>query len=527
MVGFKSPVLRRGAKRKHQHFAMIMEKTLSNFKPWENENLFCSDLPFKPQPGIGKVLVTGASGYIGGRLVPELLARGHHVRVMVRAESPEYKERWPDAEIVVADALKIGSLKEALEGINTAYYLIHSLLLGPGEFETADIQAAINFRKAAEENLIKRIVYLGGLGDVRSSLSDHLRSRMEVAEALNHGRVPVTILRAAIIIGSGSASYEIIQHLVRRTPIILIPHWARSKCQPIAIRDVIKYLVGVLEKPETAGKNFDIGGKDILTYHMMLKILGEVLHKKRFFMPSPYSNIGFYAYITSLLTPVPDPIVHCLLEGLKNDVVCQHEEIKRFVPFEPLSYKEAIVRAMSREEQDKVYTRWSDSYPPAHELALKLRELKETPEYRATYSLFTEKNESSLFQSICEIGGRQGWFHNNWMWRLRGALDRILLGVGSSRGRRSFSNLKINDVIDFWRVEDLKHNTRLLLRSEMKAPGKAWLEFSIRKENNRRRLSVIAYYHTTRFVGKLYWYLFLPLHNFIFNDLIRQIEKRS
>jgi hypothetical protein len=224
---------------------------------------------------------------------------------------------------------------------------------------------------------------------------------------------------------------------------------------------------------------------------------------------------------------VPDPIVYCLLEGLKNDVVCQHEEIKKYLPFETLSYKEAIVRAMSREEQDKVHTRWSDSYPPAHELALKLHELKEAPKYMAAYSLITEKDESSLFSSICRIGGREGWFDSNWMWRVRGGLDRILLGVGSSRGRRSHSSLKVNDVIDFWRVEDLNRNKRLLLRAEMKMPGKSWLEFSIKKEDTGKKLSVIAYYHTTSLAGKMYWYFFLPFHNFIFNDLIKQIEKRS
>jgi len=499
----------------------------SSTKSWKDENLFCYDLPSNPKPWIGKVLVTGASGYIGGRLVPELLARGYQVRVMVRAESPEYEQRWPDAEIVVADVLNKDSLTRALKDINTAYYLIHSLLLGPKEFASADIQAAINFRKAAQENMVKRIVYLGGLGDVRSRLSDHLRSRMEIAEELQKGKVPVTILRAAIIIGSGSASYEIIQHLVRRLPVIFVPHWARSKCQPIAIRDVIKYLVGVLEVPETSGNYFDIGGRDVLTYQMMLKILGDVLHKKRFFVPLPYSNIWFYAYVASLLTPVPDPIVHCLLEGLKNDVVCENEEIKKHLPFEPLSYKEAIVRAMSREEQDRVYTRWSDSYPPAHELALKLHELKKVPHYTATYALTTKKDASSLFNSICKVGGRQGWFHNNWLWRLRGGIDRILLGVGSSRGRRSLYSLKINDVIDYWRVENLTRDKRLLLRAEMKLPGKAWLEFNIENEGDNRKLSVVAYYHTTSFAGRMYWYLFLPFHNFLFNNLIKQIEKRS
>ena len=491
------------------------------------KDLLCRDLPTKPQPQLGKILLTGATGYIGGRLAPELLARGYQVRVMVRAASPEQRERWPDAEIVVADALDIDRLKRALEGIHTAYYLIHSLYLGPREFAAADLQAAVNFRNAAEENQVKRIIYLGGLGDIRSHLSDHLRSRMEVAEELSRGKVPVTFLRAAIIVGSGSASYEIIQHLIRRLPILLIPHWARTRCQPIALLDVIKYLVGVLEMPDTAGKYFDIGGKDILTYQKMLAILAAVLNKKRFFIPVPYSNIRFYAYFASLFTPVPNPITQCLMEGLMNEVICQNDAIKNYLPFEPITYREAIVRAMSREDQDRVSTRWSDAYPPAHVLALKLHELKGAPQYTVSYSLVTEKDESSLFNSICKVGGKEGWFHNNWLWRLRGIVDRMLFGVGLSRGRRSYSIIRINDVIDFWRVEDLIKNRRLLLRSEMRLPGKAWLELIIQPEEARKRLSVVAHYYTTSLAGRLYWYLFLPLHDFIFSNLIKQIETRS
>lgn len=494
----------------------------------DNRDLFCHDLPSRPQSGIGKVLVTGASGYIGGRLVPELLARGYKVRVMVRGRFPEYKALWPDVEIAVADALEIHDLEKALEGIDTAYYLLHSLHLGPKEFESADIKAAINFRKASQTQQIKRIIYLGGLGDIRSPLSSHLRNRIEVAEELKRGKVPVTILRAAVIIGSGSASYEIIQHLVRRLPIILIPHWAKNRCQPIAIRDVIKYLVGVLEIGQTTGKNFDIGGKDILTYEKMLKILSALLRKKRIFIPFFFFNIRFYAYFASLLTPVPDLITQCLMEGLKNEVVCQSDTIKGLLPFEPLSYREAIVRAMSREEQDRVYTRWSDAYPPAHELALKLHELKDGPAYTAHYSLITKRRTPSIFNSICRIGGRKGWFHNNWMWRLRGMLDRILLGVGTSRGRKSYSSLKINDVIDFWRIEDLKEDKRLLLRAEMKIPGRAWLEFNIKEGGNKKRiLSVIAYYDTHSLFGKIYWSICLPFHHVIFKKLIEDIEKRA
>lgn len=493
----------------------------------EDKELFCYNLPSKPDPRTGKVLVTGASGYIGGRLVPELMARGYCVRIMARDISPEYEKLWPDAEVAAADALDINSLRTALDDIDTAYYLIHSLLLGPREFESADLQAAVNFRKAAEEKKLKRIIYLGGLGDVRTRLSSHLHSRMKVAEELKRGPVPVTILRAAIIIGSGSASYEILQHLVRRLRVVLVPHWARNKCQPIAVRDVIKYLVGVLEIPGTSGKYFDIGGKDILTYETMMKILAELIHKKVFFIPFPFSNIGFYAYFASLLTPVPDPITRCLMEGLKNEVVCSDNSIRELVPFEPLSYREAIVRAMSREEQDQVYTRWSDAYPPAHELALKLHEIKDSIRYTASFSILSEKNDPALFKSICMIGGHTGWFNTNWMWRLRGGIDRIFFGVGSSRGRKSYSVLRINDVIDFWRVEDIQRNKRLLLRAEMKLPGKAWLEFTIEQKDSKRKLAVTAYYWTRTLFGHIYWYIFLPFHSFIFHDLIRQIEKRS
>lgn len=215
------------------------------------------------------------------------------------------------------------------------------------------------------------------------------------------------------------------------------------------------------------------------------------------------------------------------MEGLKNDVICWDTSIRYYVPFTPLTYREAVIRAMTREEQDNIHTRWSGAYPPAHELALKLREIKESIKYTTSFSISTEKQASSLFHSICKIGGKEGWFSNNWMWRLRGWLDKILLGVGTSRGRRSQTTLKVNDVIDFWRIEDLQPNRRLLLRAEMKLPGRAWLEFDVGEEGLKRKLRVIAYYQTYSLFGKIYWYIFLPLHNFIFHDLIKQIEKRS
>jgi uncharacterized protein YbjT (DUF2867 family) len=480
-----------------------------------------------PRPEFGTVLVTGASGYIGGRIIDDILARGYRVRILIRGNAAHYQALWPQAEIVLADALNYETLLKALKDIHTAFYLIHSLLLGQQQFYEADIRAAQNFRKASEENNVKRIIYLGGLGDKAASLSEHLRSRIRVAEELQRGPVPVTILRAATIMGSGSASYEIIKHLIKKVPVISVPRWANTRCQPIAVRDVIKYLVGCLETTATAGKSFDIGGKDILTYREMLEVFAVITGNKRLFFKGPSLPLGFYAYIASLVTPVPAPIIQSLMEGLKNEVVCKNDDIKKYVPFETLSYMEAVKKALWREELDRVYTRWSDAYPKDHSLAMKLSELGRIPYYTTTYSILTDMSAERLYASICRIGGKEGWFQNNWLWRLRGMIDRLMKGVGSSRGRRSEMNLKINDVIDFWRVEDMLENRRLLLRAEMKLPGRGWLEFKILPEQGKNNFSITAYYDTDSLFGMLYWYMFLPLHNFIFNDLIKQIEKRS
>ena len=445
---------------------------------------------------------------------------------MVRSTSPVYKERWPGAEVVVADALEYDSLKTAMEGIHTAYYLMHSLLFGKKNLEKTEFNAAFNFREIAKENDVKRIIYLGALGDINSALSAHLRSRMEVAQELKRGTVPVTILRAAIIIGSGSASYEVIKHLAMKFPVLFIPYWANTECQPIGIRDVIKYLVGVLEEPDTADKTFDIGGDDVLTYKEMLKIVAEEMGKRLIFLPSPVSWIAPYAYIANMFTSVPAPIIWCLLEGIKNRVVCKNEEIKTILPFQVLSYREAVKRALIRDKKDNIHTRWSDAYPPEYDLTPRLHELETPPAYSVSYTIFTKKDPQSLFQSICRIGGKKGWFHNNWLWRLRGILDRILMGVGTARGRRSLSTLRVNDVIDFWRVEDIKDGNRILLRAEMKLPGRAWLEFKIANGDRINRLKIKAFYQPDGILGVIYWYITLPLHNFIFEGLIRQIEKR-
>jgi uncharacterized protein YbjT (DUF2867 family) len=311
----------------------------------EHFEQFCFDLSTHPIPGY-KILVTGATGYIGGELVPELIARGYSVRVMVRGNVADYAERWPEADIVSADALDFTALKKAMEGIHCAYYLIHSLHLGKKKFKEVDRQAAINFQRVAEENQLERIIYLGGLGNPEATLSDHLRSRLLVAEELQKGKTPVTFLRAAVIVGSGSTSYKIIKNLIRNCPVFLFPSKGNSRCQPIAVRDVIKYLVGCLENPDTSGKSFDIGGSDILTYKQMLKAQAKLIKKKRFFFPSNFFTVNFYSHIANFFTPVRFDVIKCLMESCVNDVVCQNNEIQTYLPFQPLTYQEAIEKAL-------------------------------------------------------------------------------------------------------------------------------------------------------------------------------------
>ncbi len=495
--------------------------------PVDPAGLFCHDLPTAPCPGIGTVLVTGASGYVGGRLVPELLARGYDVRAMVRGDRVPSAGRWPGAHVVVADALDDEQIEAALDGVSVAYYLLHSLAAGPNRFESADIRAARGFREAAARRGVGRIVYLGGLGDRNITHSRHLRSRVAVGEELGRGAVPLTALRAAIIIGSGSASFEIFHHLVRNLPVIPIPHWGHHLCQPISIRDVVKYLVGVIEQPETAAGSFDIGGREVLTYREMLERFADLLGLRRLFLRVPFSQVSLSAYVASLVTPVPAPIIDCLIEGLSDDVVCGEERIRELLPFETLSYAEAVRRAVSREETLAVDTRWSDAYPTGHELVPRLPELRDKVQYTVTHSLVTSREASRLFASICRIGGREGWFHGNWMWRLRGMVDRLLRGVGTARGRKSCSTLMVGDVIDFWRIEDLQEDRRLLLRAEMKLPGHAWLELTIEEGEEGNRLSVRPYYYATGAAAHAYWYAFLPFHHFIFQDLVEQIEARA
>ena len=322
-------------------------------------DLYCHDLPSRPLKN-HKVLVTGATGYIGGELIPELVARGYDVKVMVRSMKPEYKERWPSVEICVADGLDYEQLDNALEGVQSAYYLIHSFY-SKDSFQKKDLRLARNFQKAADVQNLQKIIYLGGLGDKEKVLSDHLRSRIIVAESLRDGKTPVTFLRAAIIIGSGSSSYQIIKNLVSYCPIFILPSWAKSKCQPIAIVDTIKYLVGCLEKKETIGNTYDIGGLDIVTYSEILKLQAQTKGKKRLFIKSPFSSTRLYTNIASIFTTTPKELIRVLFESCKNDVICSDSSIHKLIPIQKIGYVEAIVQAITRESQHSIFKSKRDS----------------------------------------------------------------------------------------------------------------------------------------------------------------------
>ncbi|MFH0985537.1 MAG: SDR family oxidoreductase [Candidatus Omnitrophota bacterium] len=478
------------------------------------------------------ILVTGGTGYVGGRLIPLLLERGYRVRAVARSLEKLKSRPWaelPHVELMAADLLGIDSLRKAVAGCGAAYYLVHSMLSRPKNFEDADRKAAANMIRVAEEAGLARVIYLGGLGDAGPDLSHHLRSRAEVAEVLRSGKVPVTVLRAAMIIGSGSASFEIVRYLVDRLPVMIIPKWLETPCQPIAVRNVLNYLIGCLECSATTGQTYDIGGPDVVSYRKLMELYaGEAGLPKRRFIPVPFLSTRLSSYWIHFVTSVPDSIARALAEGLRNPVVCRDFRIREILPQELLDCRTAMKLALQRTEQDMVKTHWSDAggIPPVEML------YPGDPRW-AGGTIFEDKRSAKVgaspekvWHTIKVIGGTTGWYHADRLWKFRGFLDRLAGGVGLRRGRRSVQEIRSGDALDFWRVGHVIEGSRLFLIAEMKLPGRATLEFQIKKdpESSRScRLSQIARFIPKGLWGILYWYGVLPFHAYLFGGMLRKI----
>lgn len=475
------------------------------------------------------ILVTGATGYIGGRLIPNMLAQGYRVRCLVRDPERLQGRPWQDrVEIVAGDVLQPETLVPALQGTTAAYYLIHSMA-GGDDFHERDVTAATNFATAAETAGVQRIIYLGGLAESSAELSEHLRSRQQSGDALRSGGVPVTEFRAGVIVGSGSLSFEMIRYLTERVPVMICPRWVYTRTQPIGIREVLAYLASALEVPASTGKIIEIGGAEVVSYGEMMLLYAEVRGLKRWMIQVPVLTPRLSSYWVNLVTPIPAAIARPLIEGLRNENVVHDDSARALFPdIQPVGYRTAVERALARLDAGNLESVWSDALstsqgdvPPVtltvHEgmvLERRQRVVDATP--AALYTIFTG------------IGGKRGWFAFNWAWEIRGLADKLIGGVGLRRGRRDPDDLRVGEALDFWRVEEVKPDHMLRLRAEMKVPGKAWLQFqATRREDGQTLLSQTAFFAPKGLFGWLYWYALYPFHSLIFSALIDQIVQRA
>ncbi len=480
------------------------------------------------------VLVAGATGYIGGRLVPKLLEAGYRVRALARSPAKLQGRPWashPHLDIAAADLLDRSSLEKAATGCGAAFYLVHSMDPQVVDFAETDRQAARNMALAAAACGLERIVYLGGLGEEGSSLSDHLQSRAEVGDLLREGPVPVTVLRAAMIIGSGSASFEILRYLVERLPIMVAPRWIETPCQPIGVRNVLAYLVGCLGCPDTVGATFDIGQEEVVSYRRLMEIYAEEAGlRRRLVISVPILSPRLDAFWIHLMTPVPAALARPLVEGLQNPVDCSDTRIRQLIPQPLLSCREAIGRALERTRHQDVESFWADAgaIPPAE------WSQPGDPGW-AGGSIFEDRRcvilgaaPQEIWPALQRIGGRTGWYASDWLWGLRGVLDRLAGGVGLSRGRRSSVELRPGDALDFWRVVAVEEPRRLLLVAEMKLPGKAVLELTLlEKAPGETELRLTARFLPRGLTGLLYWWGVTPFHGLAFNGMLRGIAKAA
>lgn len=479
----------------------------------------------------GFIMVTGSTGYVGGRLVNQLLSSGYHVKVLGRSLEKIKSRHWaknPEIEMVQADLLDYESLKNALKNCRAAYYLVHSMNPQSKDFAESDRIAAQNMVKAAEVQDLEKIIYLSGLGEKESNLSRHLKSRAEVAEILCSGPVPVTVLRAAMILGSGSASFEILRYLVERLPVMITPRWVHNPVQPIAIRNVLNYLEGCLENDETNNRTFDIGGPDILTYSSLMKIYAkESGLKRRIIIPVPVLTPRLSSYWINLVTPVPAYIARPLAEGLRNPVICKESSIKEMIPQELIDCSNAIKLALGRAQDNCVETCWSDSglisipewiqCGDAEYAGGSLKEVGYAAAIKGT-------SKEDIWNQLVKIGGSRGYYYGNFLWKIRGAIDRMLGGAGHKRGRRHPTEIGTGDALDFFRVMDVKAPELLRLVVEMRIPGEALLEFHVREPGKGLlELIMIAKYNPRGLLGLIYWYLVYPFHLFVFKGMLKKI----
>ncbi|MFJ1735232.1 SDR family oxidoreductase [Streptomyces sp. NPDC088254] len=482
-------------------------------------------------------LVTGATGYIGGRLVPELLGAGYRVRCLARSPERLRDHEWAGrAEVVRGDVTDADSVGEAMRGVDVAYYLVHALGTGT-DFEATDRRAARIFGERARAAGVRRIVYLGGLtpaGVPERELSPHLRSRAEVGRILLDSGVPTTVLRAAVVIGSGSASFEMLRYLTERLPVMVTPSWVRTRIQPVAVRDVLRALVGSAGMPPDVSRAFDIGGPDVLTYREMMARYAAVAGlPRRVIVPVPVLTPRLSSHWVGLVTPVPASIARPLTESLRHEVVCRERDIARYVPDppgHPVGFDEAVRLALKKVRDAQVTTRWSSASLPG----APSDPLPTDPDW-AGGSLYTDARELSvdasraaLWRVIEGIGGDNGWYSFPLAWAVRGRLDRLVGGVGLRRGRRDAARLRVGDSLDFWRVEEIEPGRLLRLRAEMRLPGLAWLEMRAESDDaGRTRYRQRALFHPHGLLGQAYWWGVSPFHAVVFGGMARNIARTA
>lgn len=472
-----------------------------------------------------KVLVIGATGYVGGRLVPRLRAEGYAVRCMARDPRKLEGRGWGEVEVVRGDVLDPESLAGAVRGCSVLYYLVHSMGAGEGSFEERDRKGAENTARAAAGAGVERIVYLGGLGRRTADLSPHLRSRNEVGSVLAAGPVPVTEFRAAMVIGSGSASFEMMHALVNRLPVMTAPKWVSTRSQPVAVADVLRYLVECPSVPASAGTVIDIGGPDILTYREMMLRFARLLGLRRWIIVVPVLTPRLSSLWINFVTPIPASLARPLVEGLKSEMVCENDLASRLFPWETTGFDDAVARALARVREMRVETRWSDAAVPAEEEPLGAEHSQLLSDVRR---LEVPLPAAAVARSFCSIGGTNGWYYGDVLWEVRGFIDRLIGGVGLRRGRRHPTELVAGEALDFWRVEKVVPGELLLLRAEMKVPGRAWLEFRAESTGpSTCTLTQTARFYPRGVWGLLYWYSVYPVHLLVFGGMARAVVRRA